>query len=145
MTGDPGDGGASQREHDDWRWRRKIRSNPHSHRVYRLVVALVGLVIVVGGLVLVPAPGPGWLIVFLGIAVWASEFTWAEQLLHWARQRLSAWNTWMLAQPWWLKALVTLAALAVLGALAYGYLRWQGPPGLLPDSWEVWLRVHLSL
>lgn len=129
---------------DDWRWRRKVRSNPHSHRLYRGVVAIVGLVIVVGGLLLVPAPGPGWLIVFLGVAVWASEFDWARRLLHWGRQRLSAWNAWMRVQSWWLKALVTLGTLAIVAAVVYGYLRWQGPPPLLPDSWEQWLRGLLG-
>ena len=44
---------------DDWQWRRKIRSNPAAHRVYRIAVGVIGLIIVVGGLVMVPFPGPG--------------------------------------------------------------------------------------
>ena len=43
---------------DDWEWRRKIRSNPHSHLIYRIVVGVVGLIIVVLGLIMVPFPGP---------------------------------------------------------------------------------------
>ena len=27
------------------------------------------------------APGPGWLVVFFGLAIWASEFEWAQRLL----------------------------------------------------------------
>ena len=130
---------------DDWAWRRRIRSNPHTHRIYRVVVALIGLVITVGGLILVPAPGPGWLIVLLGLAVLASEFAWAQRLLHFARRQLDAWTDWLKAQPWWVKVLVSLATVALLLGLAYGYLRWQGPPGLLPDSWEQWLSSTLSL
>ena len=51
---------------DDWQWRRTIRSNPHSHLIYRIVVGVLGLVIVVIGLIMVPFPGPGWLVVFTG-------------------------------------------------------------------------------
>ena len=80
---------------DDWEWRRRIRSNPASHRVYRIVVGLVGLLIVVGGLALVPLPGPGWVIVFVGLAVWASEFEWAHRLLQFARHRLHVWSEWL--------------------------------------------------
>ena len=66
---------------DRWEWRRRIRSNPASHRAYRTVVAVLGPVVVVAGLIAVPAPGPGWLIVFIGVSIWASEFEWAQRLL----------------------------------------------------------------
>ena len=73
---------------DRWEWRRRIRSNPASHRAYRTVVAVLGLVVVVVGLIAVPAPGPGWLIVFIGVSIWASEFEWAQRLLYWGKARL---------------------------------------------------------
>ena len=133
------------REHHDWEWRRRIRSNAHAHRVSRVVVAVVGLVIAVGGLILVPAPGPGWLIVLLGLAVLASEFEWAQRVLHFARRKLDAWTDWIKAQAWWVKVLVSLATLALVLAVGYAYLRWQGPPGLLPDGLERWLTSSLSL
>src|SRR5450759_5590387 len=91
---------------DDWEWRRKIRSNPHSHLIYRIVVGVIGLVIVVIGLIMVPFPGPGWLVVFLGLAVWASEFEWAQSVLRFARAALHTWATWLRPQPWWMKGLV---------------------------------------
>ena len=59
-------------DEDDWEWRRRIRGSARWRPVYRVAVLLVGLVMVLGGLALVPLPGPGWLIVILGIAVWAS-------------------------------------------------------------------------
>src|SRR6476646_2741827 len=92
----------------DWEWRRRIRSNPHSYRIYRWVVGIVGLLIVAGGLALVPLPGPGWLVVIFGIIVWASEFVWAERLRDWVHARLQQWNGWIRPQPWWVKALVAL-------------------------------------
>ncbi len=56
---------------DDWGWRRRVRADPTTHRPYRVAVGVAGLVIVVAGLVAVPAPGPGWLIVLVGVSVWA--------------------------------------------------------------------------
>ena len=32
---------------DDWAWRRKIRANPATARLYRLAIGVVGLIIVV--------------------------------------------------------------------------------------------------
>ncbi len=84
---------------DDWAGRRRLRANPTTARLYRGAVAVLGLVIVVAGLIAVPAPGPGWLIVFVGVSVWASEFEWAQRLLRWGRARLHRWNTWMLQLP----------------------------------------------
>ena len=74
----------------DWAWRRAIRANPHSLRIWRAAVFVVGLVLVLGGLALVPLPGPGWLIVIVGIAVWASEFEPAARLLDFVKEKVRA-------------------------------------------------------
>ena len=124
---------------DDWAWRRRIRSKPSTHRIYRIGVALLGLVIVVGGLVAVPAPGPGWLIVFVGLSVWASEFEWAQRLLRWARGRLSRWNEWVQARTWWVKTGLGVGTAALVAAVFWGYLASQGVPGFLPDTVTSWL------
>ena len=34
------------------------------------------------GILAIPYPGPGWAIVFLGLAILATEFEWAHRLLH---------------------------------------------------------------
>jgi len=47
----------------------------------RLGVLLVGAAIVVLGIILIPLPGPGGAIIVAGVAVWATEFAWAEWLL----------------------------------------------------------------
>ena len=46
-------------EEDRWRWRRKIRENPSQLAVYRVAVAIAGLIFVVLGVVTGPLPGPG--------------------------------------------------------------------------------------
>lgn len=126
---------------DDWGWRRKIRSHPHSHLIYRIIVGVVGLVIVVIGLILVPFPGPGWLIVFLGLAIWASEFEWAQRLLCRARDTLQSWGVWLRPQPWWVKGLVLLVTVVAVAVIFWLLFLISGVPGFFPDSIEEWLRI----
>jgi len=126
---------------DDWEWRRKIRSNPHWHLIYRIVVGVVGLVIVVVGLLLVPFPGPGWLVVFLGLGVWASEFEWAQHLLHRVKRVLGTWSARVRRQPWWVKGLVLLATGAAVAAIFWLMFVTSGVPGFFPDPVEVWLKT----
>jgi uncharacterized protein (TIGR02611 family) len=125
---------------DDWQWRRKIRSNPHSHLIYRIVVGVVGMIIVVLGLLMVPFPGPGWLVVFLGLAVWASEFEWAQRLLHRARNTLRTWSERVRTQPWWMRGLALLAVAAAVAAIFWLMFLTSGVPGFFPDAVESWLK-----
>lgn len=86
-----------------------IRSNPKLHVAYRVCVGVVGTVVLLVGLVTIPYPGPGWLTVFLGLAILATEFEWAKRLLHYARGRYDHWMAWMKAQPRWVQAVFGLA------------------------------------
>ncbi len=126
---------------DDWEWRRKIRSNPHSHLIYRIVVGVVGLVIVVIGLIMVPFPGPGWLVVFVGLAIWASEFEWAQRVLQLAKSTLHAWATWLRPQPWWVKGLVLLGTMAAVAVVFWLLFLVSVVPSFLPDGIENWLKT----
>ncbi|MHB8186945.1 MAG: TIGR02611 family protein [Dermatophilaceae bacterium] len=125
---------------DDWKWRRKIRSNPHSHLIYRIVVGFIGLVIVVIGLIMVPFPGPGWLVVFLGLAIWASEFEWAHRLLRVARGILHAWAVWLRPQPWWIQGLTLMLTVVAAGVIVWLLFLASGVPGFFPDNIEEWLK-----
>jgi uncharacterized protein (TIGR02611 family) len=53
----------------------------------RITVFVFGSGVVVLGVVLIPLPGPGLLVVILGLAVLASEFTWAQRALDKAQRR----------------------------------------------------------
>ena len=125
---------------DDWEWRRKIRSNPHSHLIYRIIVGVLGLVIVVFGLILVPFPGPGWLIVFLGLAIWASEFEWAQRLLRIAKHTVREWTERIRFQPWWVKGLAGLGCAVAVAAVIWFMFLISGVPGFFPDGLEEWLK-----
>jgi|GEM_PF-340919 len=77
-----------------------IRSNPTGRIALKVGVGLLGALIVVLGLVLIPLPGPGWLIVFGGLAVWGVEFHWAKRLLAFARRHVQGWTRWVTRQSW---------------------------------------------
>lgn len=130
---------------DDWAWRRKLRSNPTTARLYRLAVGGVGALIVIGGLLLVPLPGPGWLIVFAGLAVWASEFEWAQRLLDWVRDKVRAWNDWIRAQPLGVQGLAALLTAAFVVAVIWAVFKVSGVPGFFPDGVETFLHSRLGL
>lgn len=127
---------AAEQEQSDWEWRRRIRSNAHTHRIYKWVVGIIGAAVTIGGLILVPAPGPGWVIVFVGVAILASEFEWAQRLLTWGKARLRDWNDWLAPKALWFKGLVGLVTLAVVLAIFYGLFLLSGVPGFFPDAIE---------
>ena len=116
--------------------RARIRRNPVGRQVYRVVVGVVGTAIVVLGLVLIPFPGPGWLIVFAGLAVLATEFTWAQRLLDYARRRVGEWTAWLGRQNGVVRALVVLAIFLVVLAIFWLLFRLSGVPTWLPDVAE---------
>jgi uncharacterized protein (TIGR02611 family) len=81
------------------RQRARLDGFPRLRWLYKLGVALVGFVVVVLGLVLVPLPGPGWLIVFVGVAILGTEFPLAHRVMlalrrvaHRLRLRWRAWR-----------------------------------------------------
>lgn len=49
----------------------------------------MGLAVVAAGVVMLPLPGPGWLVIFGGMAVWATEFVWAQLVLRWTRRKVA--------------------------------------------------------
>lgn len=118
----------------DWAWRRRIRSRRKVHLAYRLVVGVLGGAVTVLGLFLIPAPGPGWLVVFLGLAILASEFEWARRLLDYARYQVGRWTDWATSRPWPIRILLGLGTLAVLVSLLWLSLRLTGVPGFVPNA-----------
>ena len=59
-------------------------------KAYRIAFMILAIVVVLTGLALVPLPGPGWAIVFIGLGMLALEFKWAENLMEKVLNRLEA-------------------------------------------------------
>jgi uncharacterized protein (TIGR02611 family) len=66
--------------------------------LYRVGVAVLGGLVLAVGVVLIPYPGPGWLIVFAGLAILAAEFHWARVVLAFLKARYDAWRAWIQRQ-----------------------------------------------
>ena len=47
-------------------------------RVFRIVA---GFTLLAAGAVMLVTPGPGWLVIFLGLGLLAAEFVWAKRLM----------------------------------------------------------------
>ncbi|WP_170323150.1 TIGR02611 family protein [Gordonia effusa] len=96
------------------KFRYVVHSNPKLHLAYRICVGVVGVAVLLVGFVTIPYPGPGWLIVFLGLAILASEFAWAHRVLQFARGKYDAWLDWIKRQPLWVQGLFGLATCAIV-------------------------------
>jgi uncharacterized protein (TIGR02611 family) len=49
--------------------------------IKRVIVGVIGGLVTLVGVVALVAPGPGWLIIFTGLGILASEFAWAARVL----------------------------------------------------------------
>jgi uncharacterized protein (TIGR02611 family) len=99
---------------------------------YRVAIGLLGAAVVLVGIALIPLPGPGWLIVFAGLAILATEFVWAERLLNFARRKVRGWTDWATRQSLLVRGLIGLAGIALIAGLALLYVALQGVPEWLP-------------
>jgi len=79
--------------------------------IKRTVIGVAGSVVLVIGVIAIPYPGPGWLIVFTGLAILATEFAWAQRVLDFAKSRYDGWTEWLKRQH----VTVRVAVLAATG------------------------------
>lgn len=96
-------------------------------RTKKVLIGIAGGLVVLIGLILVPYPGPGWLIVFAGLAILSTEFMFAARVLEFAKGKYDAWTKWLKRQHWLVKilvlALTTLVVLVTLWLLnAFGII-----------------------
>src|SRR3954468_9262136 len=63
----------------------RLRNQRERHlerpRVVRALYIVVGVTLLVGGVVMLVAPGPAFVVIPIGLAILSLEFTWAERLL----------------------------------------------------------------
>ena len=55
-----------------------VRTVEQVRRALRIVV---GFTLLLVGVVMIVTPGPGWLVIFLGLGLLAAEFLWARRLM----------------------------------------------------------------
>ena len=107
---------------------RRLRERKERHRqrgkLYRISFAAIGIMIILLGVVLIPLPGPGWLIVAIGVGMLALEFDRMERLLEKILDRLEATSE-RLSNPQ--KLLLGLLAIAGVVAWITAIFLWEVP------------------
>jgi uncharacterized protein (TIGR02611 family) len=80
------------------RMRAWVSDHPRLDWAYRALVGVVGASLVGLGVILIPLPGPGWLVVFLGLAVLGTEFPWARRIARLLKRTLDRFWAWWRAR-----------------------------------------------
>lgn len=98
-----------------WAQRRAmIAERPTLNMAYRIVVGVIGTLVLIAGIVAIPYPGPGWLIVFAGLGILASEFAWAHRVLGWVKVRYDRFMAWFSRQNLLVKGIGVLFTAAIV-------------------------------
>lgn len=100
-------------------WLEGVRSTRTGALTLKIVIGVIGSVMVIGGLIMVPFPGPGWLVVFAGLAVLATEFHWAHKVLEFGKRILHSWTEWYKRQGLIIKVVVLVVTVAVAALIVY--------------------------
>ncbi|MGA4843102.1 TIGR02611 family protein [Streptomyces sp. G45] len=66
-----------------------IKARRALHLSWQVGVFVVGLAVVIVGIIMLPLPGPGWVVIFGGMAIWATEFVWAQLVLRWTKRKVT--------------------------------------------------------
>ncbi|MDP9299942.1 MAG: PGPGW domain-containing protein [Actinomycetota bacterium] len=53
----------------------------------RIAVTIAGFAVLLAGIALLVLPGPGWLLIFIGLTILATEYVWAQRLLNVAKRK----------------------------------------------------------
>ncbi|GAB2913839.1 TIGR02611 family protein [Streptomyces heilongjiangensis] len=66
-----------------------VKARRMLHLSWQVAVFVIGLAVVVTGVIMLPLPGPGWVVIFGGMAIWATEFVWAQLVLRWTKRKVT--------------------------------------------------------
>lgn len=105
----------------------------------RTLIGLVGWAVLLLGVVMIPYPGPGWVVVFIGLSILATEFQWAKDAHEYAHGKYQAWQRWQKRQPFYIRAIfwiLTCMTVVITVWLVNGY-------GLM-NAWFGWRLTWLE-
>lgn len=97
--------------------------------IRRALVFMIGVPVVIAGLIMLVTPGPGWAGIFLGFAILASEFAFAEKVRDWLVRYLKNIIKW-LTDIWQSRpreqkiAIIVLTILVILAILCIIYTKY---------------------
>jgi len=53
----------------------------------RVGVTIAGFAVLLAGVALLVLPGPGWLLIFIGLGILSTEYVWAQKMLATAKRK----------------------------------------------------------
>ena len=104
---------------------RRERTDEQAQRniVVRIAIIAFGTLVTVAGLGMLVLPGPGIVVVIAGLGILASEVSWAERLLAYAKKKANVES--ITAQHPWIKPVsIVLMVLGVAASILYA-VRWR--------------------
>jgi uncharacterized protein (TIGR02611 family) len=110
-----------------------LHRHPATGLATKLIVTGIGLLVLGAGLVMMVTPGPGIVGIVIGLAILATEWDWADDLLHRAREKLdearaaAARVDPKVKRRRILIALVSMLVIVATGVVAIWVYGWPGP------------------
>lgn len=104
---------------------RRERTQEQAQRniVVRIGIICLGTLVTLAGIAMMVLPGPGIVVIIAGLGILASEVSWAERLLAYAKKRANVES--VTAQHPWIKPVsIVLMVLGVAASILYT-VRWR--------------------
>ena len=117
MTTKPDEGASGVRVLD------RFRTTSTGRLTLKIAIGTIGTLVVGAGIVLIPFPGPGWAIVILGLAIWALEFAWAQNLLEFTKRHVRGWTAWIRRQTLPVRGVVGIVGLIFVAGIVWASVR----------------------
>lgn len=134
------DGVITREELSRWeRWHGSLHRNKAMSITTKIVITLVGVAVLVAGLIMMVAPGPGILGIVAGLAILSLEWEWADRWLVAARRKLDEARAKAAAMDPAVRRrrmiLTATLTVLVLGGIAV-YVILKDWPGWSVDGWD---------
>lgn len=129
-----------------------MRAHSWAHRgplralAAKVVVSILGISVISSGIAMLVLPGPGLVVMILGLGLLAAEWDWAKRLLIVARDKAELAKAKTLPRGASMGRRVAVGAAAlVMGAASWvvSVLLMGGPPTVVMETWTS-LVAHLS-
>lgn len=82
-------------------------------KMKKTFITFIGFVVLIIGIIMIPYPGPGWLVVFAALGILSTEYDWAKRLLKYAKQKYDDWVKWVAKQKPHIQLSISMVTLLV--------------------------------
>jgi uncharacterized protein (TIGR02611 family) len=134
------------RPHPLRRLHARMHANPVTGLLTKVVVTIVGVLVIVAGIVMLVAPGPGIVGMILGLAILATEWAFAERWMNGMKEyaaQAAERARGMDPEVRRRRLLLTGVTVVVIVGGVLGYLIAFGWPGFAVDGWD-WAQARLG-